>query len=402
MRDLGLAATEFGPVGFLPDDPQQRGRAARRPTACSAVGGFLPVRAARPRPRPAARGRRVHRRAAWRAGAGVVVLAAATGVDGYDDRPDLDDARLATLLANLDRISDARRRAAASSPPCTRTSARWSRPARRSSGCSPARTVGLCVDTGHLLVGGADPVALTARPRRPRRATCTSRTSTPTLADAGHRRRARPSPTPSAPGCSVPLGQGDVDIAAMVRTLEAAGYQGWYVLEQDVMLDGEPDGRRPGRATCAPSLDYLRGGSHDAATDAFEVLTMGRVGVDIYPEQIGVPLEDVDVASASTSAAAPPTSPSPPPGTAAASAVITRTGDDPFGRFVHQALRGFGVDDRFVTAVAGPADAGDVLRDLPARRLPAVLLPAAHRARPADPRRRARPRRDPRRPTSSG
>jgi 5-dehydro-2-deoxygluconokinase len=33
------------------------------------------------------------------------------------------------------------------------------------------------------------------------------------------------------------------------------------------------------------------------------------------------------------------------------SAVITRTGDDPFGRFVHKALRGYGVDDRYVTAV---------------------------------------------------
>jgi 5-dehydro-2-deoxygluconokinase len=34
------------------------------------------------------------------------------------------------------------------------------------------------------------------------------------------------------------------------------------------------------------------------------------------------------------------------------SAVITRTGQDPFGRFVHQALTDLGVDDRFVTAVA--------------------------------------------------
>jgi 5-dehydro-2-deoxygluconokinase len=33
--------------------------------------------------------------------------------------------------------------------------------------------------------------------------------------------------------------------------------------------------------------------------------------------------------------------------------VITRVGDDPFGRFVHRALQGFGVDDRFVTAVDG-------------------------------------------------
>ncbi len=79
---------------------------------------------------------------------------------------------------------------------------------------------------------------------------------------------------------------------------------------------------------------------------------MGRVGVDIYPDQVGVGLEDVT--SFGKYLGGSPTNVA----VAAArhgrrSAVITRTGDDPFGRFVHQALRGFGVDDRFVTAVDG-------------------------------------------------
>ncbi|TNC36094.1 5-dehydro-2-deoxygluconokinase [Mumia zhuanghuii] len=77
---------------------------------------------------------------------------------------------------------------------------------------------------------------------------------------------------------------------------------------------------------------------------------MGRVGVDIYPEQIGVPLDEVTsfgkfLGGSATNVAV-----------AAArlgrrSAVITRTGEDPFGRFVHRALEGFGVDDRFVSSV---------------------------------------------------
>ncbi|WP_298330671.1 5-dehydro-2-deoxygluconokinase [Haloactinopolyspora sp.] len=81
-----------------------------------------------------------------------------------------------------------------------------------------------------------------------------------------------------------------------------------------------------------------------------DVLTMGRVGVDIYPNQSGVGLEDVTsftkyLGGSATNVAV-----------AAArhgrrSAVITRTGDDPLGRFVHQALQGYGVDDRFVTSV---------------------------------------------------
>jgi 5-dehydro-2-deoxygluconokinase len=83
-----------------------------------------------------------------------------------------------------------------------------------------------------------------------------------------------------------------------------------------------------------------------------EVLTMGRVGVDLYPLQAGVRLEDVQtfgkwLGGSATNVAV-----------AAAryqrrAAVITRTGDDPFGRFIHAALRSYGVDDRFVTPVPG-------------------------------------------------
>jgi 5-dehydro-2-deoxygluconokinase len=82
----------------------------------------------------------------------------------------------------------------------------------------------------------------------------------------------------------------------------------------------------------------------------FEVVTMGRVGVDIYPQQIGVGLEDVTTFAKYLGGSATNVA------IAAArlgrrSAVVTRTGDDPFGRFVHRALAGFGVDDRFVSSV---------------------------------------------------
>jgi 5-dehydro-2-deoxygluconokinase len=74
--------------------------------------------------------------------------------------------------------------------------------------------------------------------------------------------------------------------------------------------------------------------------------------VDVYPQQVGVPLEDVT--SFGKYLGGSPTNVA----VAAArhghrSAVITRVGDDPFGRFVHRALQGFGVDDRYVTAVEG-------------------------------------------------
>ncbi|GAA2771236.1 5-dehydro-2-deoxygluconokinase [Nonomuraea dietziae] len=83
-----------------------------------------------------------------------------------------------------------------------------------------------------------------------------------------------------------------------------------------------------------------------------DVLTMGRVGVDVYPLQVGVSLREVEtfgkyLGGSPTNVAV-----------AAArlgerSAVITRTGADPFGAFVHDALRSYGVDDSFVTSVEG-------------------------------------------------
>ena len=79
----------------------------------------------------------------------------------------------------------------------------------------------------------------------------------------------------------------------------------------------------------------------------FDVLTIGRVSVDLYPEQSGAAL--ADVRSFAKSLGGSPTNVA----VAAArlgrsSAVITRVGDDGFGPYVRRALRGFGVDDRFV------------------------------------------------------
>ena len=87
-------------------------------------------------------------------------------------------------------------------------------------------------------------------------------------------------------------------------------------------------------------------------TARLDVLAIGRVGVDIYPLQDGVGLEDVStfgkyLGGSATNVAI-----------AAAkhglrSAIITRTGDDPFGRFVHRELVRLGVDDRYVSSVNG-------------------------------------------------
>lgn len=81
-----------------------------------------------------------------------------------------------------------------------------------------------------------------------------------------------------------------------------------------------------------------------------EVLTMGRVGVDIYPEQVGVPLEEVTTFAKYLGGSATNVA------VAAArhgrsAGVVTAVGDDPFGRFVRLALEGYGVTARHVGTV---------------------------------------------------
>ena len=117
--------------------------------------------------------------------------------------------------------------------------------------------IGLCVDTGHLAAAGSDPGPIVAahadRVRHVHLKDVDSALAAQvvdgslTFADAVRA------------GLFVPLGTGSVDVTGIVDTLEGAGYQGWYVLEQDVMLPGEPDGDGP-LTDVRQCLDYLTGG----------------------------------------------------------------------------------------------------------------------------------------------
>lgn len=252
MHSVGLAATEFGPVGFLAEEP-----AARQDQLAShglrAVGGFLPVllHDESHDPMPEVDG---FIDGCIASGAGVVVLAAYTGIDGYDARPVLDDAGWDVMLTNLDRITDraAARGVVACLHPHVGTMVETGEETER---VLAGSRVGLCVDTGHLLVGGADPVALTER--------YPDRVVHVHLKDVDGALARQVIDGTLTFGAAVkagmfrPLGEGDVDIAAMVRTLEGAGYHGWYVLEQDVMLDTEPEDEGP-VADVRKSLDFLR------------------------------------------------------------------------------------------------------------------------------------------------
>lgn len=253
MREVGITATEFGPDGFLPTEPAAK--AARLAEAgLQAVGGFVPVVLHEPAHDPvpevdAALDGFVA------AGAGTLVLAAATGRDGYDERPVLDDLAWSTLLTNLDRLAElaSGRGVLATLHPHVGTVVEQREEVQR---VLDGSGIALCLDTGHLMIGGTDPVEL-AR-------TAGDRVAHTHLKDvdagwAGRVQAGEATYTEAvAAGMYRPLGQGDVDVAEIVRLLEARGYTGWYVMEQDTILTSAPESAGA-PADVRASVEFLRG-----------------------------------------------------------------------------------------------------------------------------------------------
>ncbi|MER5275903.1 TIM barrel protein [Streptomyces sp. NPDC002809] len=251
MAAAGLAATEFGPDGFLPQDPGARS-ALLAGHGLAAVGGFVPVVLHDPGRDPLPE---VRRALAGFGPARTLVLAAATGSDGYDARPELSEREWDALLGNLDRIAAHARTEGitATLHPHIGTMVEGPDEVER---VLTGSSVPLCLDTGHLLAGGNDPVALARR--------AADRIAHVHLKDVDAALAARVRAgdlTYTAAvrtGLYQPLGRGDVDISAITTALGAAGYTGWYVLEQDTVLDAEPAAGQGPLADVVASLAHLR------------------------------------------------------------------------------------------------------------------------------------------------
>lgn len=252
MSLLGATATEFGPVGFLPDDPGARARMLDE-HGLRAIGGFHPAVLHDPEhdPVPGV----MHALEAYAAcGADVMVLAAVTGLQGYDKPPQLDKAEWSTLLSNLDRIQAAA--SAAGVTAClhphlgtqVETPEQVERVMRNSS-------IGVCLDTGHYAVAGGDPAAFVQRHA--------DRVAHAHLKDVdmdiARRHRAGELAYRDAvlAGMYRPLGDGGARIAEVVSTLESAHYTGWFVLEQDAVVNDEAGAERA-FADAQKSMRYLQ------------------------------------------------------------------------------------------------------------------------------------------------
>jgi inosose dehydratase len=252
---LGLAAIEAGPEGLLPRDPTEVSDTLAR-YGLSLVGGFVPAVLHEPNSRGAELAF-VERRAGFfaAAGADVVVLAATTGSESYEEVVELDEDSWKELFESLSSVEEICARHGLTvalhshyGTVIERDDQLW----RFLEGCD----TGLCLDTGHLVVGGSDPVEVVEQ--------AADRVELVHLKDVD-RDLARQIATrelsfkeAARRGAFRPLGEGDVDVGEVVGRLERSGYRGWYVLEQDTVVEAEPDEGEGPVTNVRKSLAYLQ------------------------------------------------------------------------------------------------------------------------------------------------
>ena len=236
MNRLGLSATELGPPDYLPADPGAL-KAMLSEFELTLVGGFLAVTLHTDVQSTLDEADRVAGILSA-AGAEVLVLAAATGLDGYDETPELTDDEWRTLVDTCAKIREIAAGHGLSTVLHPHVGTHVEREAEVDRFLADS-DLQLCLDTGHLLIGGTDPVELARR--------YPDRIGHVHLKDvrdaiAAKVRSGELSYTDAVEqGIYVPLGDGDVDVEALVQLVQEAGYTGWFVLEQDTQLkDGSP------------------------------------------------------------------------------------------------------------------------------------------------------------------
>lgn len=255
MAELGITATELGALGWLPDD-QAELRALLDEFGLKVLGGFVPLVLHHGTAHPGST-KAAHAAAQTLSSAGgrYFVAAVISSMESWD-RPKLDAAQWTVLFEGLvetDKIAAEYGLTQVVHPHVNtliETADEFERFLANSS--SP-----FCLDTGHLYIGGADPVAIAEQHH--------GRVGLVHIkdVDASIARRFRSNELDwmgaIQDGLFPSAGSGDAPIAGTVRTLEQLRYSGWYVVEQDVALTaGEPPvGQGPVHGV-RKSIEYLR------------------------------------------------------------------------------------------------------------------------------------------------
>lgn len=246
MRQTGYEGTELGDWGFMPTDPARLSQELHQ-RGLTMLGAFVPVALADEAAHDDGERRALRTAnllAAVEPDTPVIVLADDNGSDGERTRcagrtgPQhmLDDARWHTFARGAERIARAVRRETGLRTVFHHHGAGYVETAQeleRLMSLTDPDVLGLCLDTGHLRFGGGDPLTAIEQ-YAPRIWHVHFKDFDPQVAERARRdewdyfEQVRH-------GVFCELGQGDVDFAAVVAALQRVGYEGWIVVEQDVL-----------------------------------------------------------------------------------------------------------------------------------------------------------------------
>ena len=255
MNNLGLPATELGAPGFLPSDANEISEKLGE-FEMSLIGGFTPV---------VVHDKNQNQETLSQVKK-VVELFKKTGAThlvsspvyswGWDAPKPLsadEYKNMFSMFSQIDKICEDHGLTNVLHPHLQTTVESKDEIERVLDGCD----VKWCLDTGHMAIGGVDIVEFAKN-----------------AADrVGHVHLKDVDLSKAAPvlarkesimagvqkGLFTPLGSGDVPIAQVINVLESAGYQGWYVIEQDCAITGELPAEGAGPALMmTKSMDFLK------------------------------------------------------------------------------------------------------------------------------------------------
>lgn len=252
MNAVGFEASELGPPGYLPEDPTERRELLDR-YRLRLVAGFLAA-VLHERPETALAEIEKQAKALAASGAEMLVLAAGLPEDSYEIHDELSDSGwriLGETLAAAARVA-VRYGLGLAFHPHVGTAVESRTQVQR---LLDELDVDLCLDTGHLFLGGTDPARLIEE--------FGSRITHVHLKDVdlGLAARVRSNQLTYAAavgmGLYCPLGQGGLDIETIFNRLQQSGYHGWFVLEQDTALTADPEPSRGPIEAARQSLEYF-------------------------------------------------------------------------------------------------------------------------------------------------
>lgn len=234
MAALGLRGTELGPPGFLPEDPGALA-ALLRSHGLELVGGFVPLVLHERQLDQATEAARRAARLMSEAGGGVLVIAAVQDAQ-WSAPQELDDDAWARLGEHCSAVASLASEygMTVALHPHVGTLIETAEQVERA---LEVVEVGWCLDTGHLLIGGADPVQFARR--HGERVVHVHLKDVDAGLAAEVRSGARSLLDATRKGLFKALGQGDARIPEVMDALQEHGYAGWLVLEQDTAITGD-------------------------------------------------------------------------------------------------------------------------------------------------------------------